>query len=151
MKTAEGPSVLKQLTGKHIASLRRVHYVKPDGTHAETGPLEMTLNDGPTILMTVGPDGDTLLVSEGPWLDPFAGPLSPENRSYIRQVGKWTCFDVTTMEPYASLVGQRISSVETGFDRTGKLRAATVRTGSAAVVIYVEADELVVMFARSEP
>lgn len=58
---------------------------------------------------TSGGDGESLTLDEEPWVDPFLGVLSPENAEFVASSGKRTRFDLSTIEPYAHLIGGRVS------------------------------------------
>jgi hypothetical protein len=137
-------ALLRGLVGRSIARVRRIQYVKPDGQFAQAGPLELTFSDGQVVLMEVGPGGEVLRVSTARWLDPFAEPLSPENRTYVNQVGKWTAFDVTDASPYVALRDQPVVSVVTEETGSGELHAVQLRVPTGTLHIRAESDELVV-------
>jgi hypothetical protein len=135
--------LLRSLVGRNIARLRRIHYVKPDGQFAQAGPLELTFSDGQVVLMEVGPGGEVLRVSAVRWVDPFAEPLSPENRTYVIRFGKWTAFDVTGVSPYVALRDQPLVSVVPEETESGELHAVQVGVLTGTLQIRAEWDELV--------
>ncbi|HEX5404486.1 MAG TPA: hypothetical protein VFX16_19540 [Pseudonocardiaceae bacterium] len=56
----------------------------------DEGSVEFTFGSGATLFCESGPDGETLRTEDAPWVDTFAGPLSPENEEYVRTSGKWS-------------------------------------------------------------
>jgi len=78
-----------------VTRVRRVFYVFDDEVDREFGPVELTFSDGAAVVFDAGADGEALAVRRGAWRDPFAEPLSEANRSFVREHGKWTAFDVS--------------------------------------------------------
>lgn len=134
------------LVGRRVIRIRRVHYVKPDQKTGATGPIEFTFVDAELVLIDVGPDGDGLRLSTGAWHDPFVEPLSAENRAYVEEVGKWTAFDVTADELYASLIGEAVRWVHPGDAAGGSVASLALGFPSSTVDIRAQADELHVRF-----
>jgi len=144
MTTPMSARSLGRMEGRVISTITRVRYVSPDGSVSDTGPMELRLSDGSSAVFDVGPDGETLRVDEGPWQDPFQEPLSPDNRAYVQEVGKWTAFDVTDEYPYSALTGQRLEAVAAQENSLGYPERVSFRTQAATVSVAVGADELVV-------
>ena len=94
------------------------------------------------MLMDVGADGEVMRVSDSSWRDPFAEPLSADNCSYVKRVGRWEAFDVTSEPPYKVLRGHPILAVESEPLPSGGLRAVTLRSAIAVARIEVVADEV---------
>jgi hypothetical protein len=92
--------------------------------------------------LDAGPDGESLAIRRSRWKDPFAEPLSLENRAFVERSGKWTAFDVSNDPLYRELVGQAVSSVEPLLTQTGKVKGATLFTSGGALRSEVEADDL---------
>lgn len=103
---------LSAMVGKTIRSVQRVFYTIGNDVQRNEGPLQLELDDGSAILFQSGSNGQDLVVKPQRWRDPFAGALSPENRQYVEQYGKWSLFDVSEEDPYASLRGNQVNSVQ---------------------------------------
>lgn len=103
---------LERLVGKTIRSVRRVFYTFGEIVQRNEGPLQLEFGDGSVILFQSGSNGQDLVVELEQWRDPFAGKLTPENRTYIEQYGKWSLFDVSDEDPYAGLCGNRVLHVQ---------------------------------------
>jgi hypothetical protein len=101
------------LEGRRVSRLRRVLYVSPDGERNDfDGDLEVSVDGGPTVVLAGAPDGDTMRWEQGEWIDPFAEPLSPENREHVELTGRWVAFDVGAWPGYVHAMGETILSVE---------------------------------------
>jgi hypothetical protein len=84
------PALVALLEGRRVRQLRRVLYVGPDGERNDfDGALEITVDGGTTVLLFGGPRADGMRWEEGRWADPFAEPLSPENRAFVKPAGRW--------------------------------------------------------------
>lgn len=68
------------------------------------GPLELVFDEGGALLL-VAPDGERLVLTPSEWIDPFAPPLSADNREYVNQHGRWVAFDVSTEPGFRTIVG----------------------------------------------
>lgn len=113
-----------------------------DDGHAEQGWLELTMFSGGPVWFDVGRYGEVLNVVWGEWKDPFAEPLSGENREWVEQAGKWTRFDVTNDLPYRLLIGD-VLSVTPEFNRLNDQVAFTLESTSARMYAHTDAaDEL---------
>lgn len=64
------------------------------------------------MLLGNAADGETLRVQMEAWEDPFAGPLSDENRDFVEKSGKWTAFDVSAEGVFAMFIGDVLDTVE---------------------------------------
>jgi hypothetical protein len=79
------------------------------------------------------------------WEDPFAEPLSDENRDFVEKSGKWTAFDVSAEGAFATFIGDVLDTVEPVLAGSGKVTGIILRTGRGGVVrVGVEADDLFV-------
>src|SRR4051812_33569970 len=97
---------LTQVVDHQLLCVRRIFFTHAGKVERGSGPLELRFKDAGTLLFDVGPDGETLVVRDGPWQDPFEpGPLSLENRAWIAEHGKWTSFDVSDELAYNAFVG----------------------------------------------
>jgi hypothetical protein len=122
--------------------MRRVHYVYRGVPDTDFGPLELTF-DGRVVLLDHAADGETLRVRTQAWEDPFAGPLSGENRAFIEESGKWAAFDVSAKGAFAAFIGDVLASVEPVLAGPGKVTGMILRTGGGGVIrVDVDAEEL---------
>lgn len=136
--------ILAGLVGKTIASIRRLFYVFAGRVQSETGPIEVTFSNGSTFLFNVGPDGESLRIEEGHWLDPFQDPLSLENKKFVERSGKVTAFDVSTKRPYDGLIGRTVVDVQPIVGPLNKITGAAFVTEAGAIRITIGADEVLV-------
>jgi len=127
-----------------IRRVRRIHYVYNGRPDTDFGPVELTIGER-SFLFENGADGESLRVTETAWADPFAEPLSTENREFVERSGKWTAFDVSTVGRWAKLIGEPLSDVEAITDDGGKTTGVVLRTEHGGVLrLGVMADELFV-------
>jgi len=132
-----------------VTRVRRVFYVFGDEVDRDSGPVELTFSDGTAVLFDAGADGEALAVRCGEWDDPFAEPLSEENRAFVRDHGKWTAFDVTTEDPPARLVGNPITAYDETRTAAGKLTGVTLHSPAVRLSIETRADELIAAFTTT--
>src|SRR6266545_507381 len=99
--------------GDAISRVCRLRYQVGDEVvpTLDGGAVELTFSSGATLYGESGPDGDSLRVKDTPWVDPFAGPLSPENEEYVRTSGKWVRHDVSGEPPFDDLIGRKVFDV----------------------------------------
>ena len=79
----------------------------------------------------------------GEWTDPFAEPLSPENRDFVARSGKWKAFDVSHESNFGRLIGQRLRDLSL-LTRCGKVIGVELLFESTILRAEVRADELFV-------
>jgi hypothetical protein len=138
------PPSLIDAVGTPIGRVRRIHYVFNGRRDTDFGPVELTIGER-TFLFDNAADGESLRVTETAWADPFAEPLSIENREFVQRSGKWTAFDVSTLGRWAKLIGEPLSDVEAITDDSGKTIGIVLRTeNGGALRLGVMADELFV-------
>lgn len=138
------PPSLIDAVGTPIRRVRRIHYVYDGRPDTDFGPIELTLGDH-FFLLDSDSDGESLRVAETAWVDPFSEPLSPENRVFVQQSGKWAAFDVSTLDRWAKLIGEPLSDVEAISNDAGKTTGVVLRTAhGGALRLAVIADELFV-------
>lgn len=135
---------LSAVEGRVVVQIRRVHYEYQGDVDWGKGPLELTFLDGSSVVFDAAGDGYTLKIRKGPWLDPFAEPLSQENREFVEKHGKWTAFDVSHTSPYETFIGTPISDVDAVRDTSGEVVGAAVHWPVGHLRIEVAGDELFV-------
>jgi hypothetical protein len=136
------PESLIRAIGTPIRRVRRMHYVYSDQPDTDFGPVELTVGEQ-LFLFDNEPDGESLRITGAAWIDPFAEPLSAENREFVARSGKWTAFDVSADRAWASLIGEVLSEVEPIVNSAHKMTGIILRTEHGGVVrLGVEADEL---------
>ena len=127
-----------------IRRVRRIHYVHDGQPDTDVGPVELTIGER-VFLFDNQADGESLRVLEIGWADPFSEPLNAENRRFVQESGKWTAFDVSTIDEWANLIGEPLSGVEAITNDAGKTTGIVLRTGhGGALRLGVMADELFV-------
>jgi hypothetical protein len=142
MKDQDILTVLFELPGHFICKVQRILYVLKGEVAAENGPIEITFTGGPTVLLDAAPDGEALAVRPSAWTDPFADPLSVENREFVERSGKWTAFDVSEQVPYSHLIAEQVSEVIPVRTLDNKIKGATIKTAHCAIHVEIEADEV---------
>ena len=130
--------------GDTVSRVSRLRYQVGDDivSGANEGAVEITLGHGTTLYCESGPDGETIRIQDTPWVDPFAGPLSPENEEYVRTSGKWTKQDVSDEKPFAELIGRRVVDVAPMTGTTGKQYGLVLNVSGYLLALYANADEL---------
>lgn len=95
---------LLQFVGEQLIRMRRIFFSHAGVVERGAGPLELTFGTG-TVLLDVGGDGETLVLQDQPWQDPFEpGPLSAENQTWTAEHGKWTAVEVSGEPAYSIFV-----------------------------------------------
>ncbi len=101
------------LVGRRVTALRRVLFVDPEGVRDDRhGPLEVTTEGHITALLDIGADRASLRWAVGPWQDPLAEPLSPENQAQVDRIGRWVAVAVDDWPGYADVIGRTLLAVE---------------------------------------
>jgi hypothetical protein len=141
----DGVMLEGQLSGlltSAIARVRLINYVQPGG-HRQVGegPIEFTLDNGTVLRLESGSDGESIRLCVGEWTDPFAEPLTPENREFVARSGKWTAFDVSSEKDYSRLIGQTLNNLGLILGN-GKVTGVSLLFGSTSIRAEVDADEL---------
>jgi hypothetical protein len=133
---------MTDVIGSRITRVRRIHYVYRGVPDTDFGPLELTVG-GRVVLLDNAADGETLRVRTQAWKDPFAEPMTGENRAFVEESGKWAAFDVSAQGAFATFIGDVLASVETVLADSGKVTGMILQTERGGVVrVDVEADEL---------
>ena len=136
--------MLSNSTGKTLVGIRRVLYVHKGVVQNGAGPLELTFDDGTSVVLDAGADGESLAVMAGSWIDPFQEPLSEENQLFIESSGKWTAFDMATLDPFSRAIGHAIDQVDDLRSPSEKVVGTCVRLGDVVILANVDSDELLV-------
>ncbi len=136
------PPSLTNALGATVQRVRRVHYVFNGRPDTDFGPVELTIGEQ-VFLFDNAPDGESLRIIEQEWHEPFSEPLSEENQEFVEKSGKWTAFDVSTLGPWAKLIGEPLAGVESITNEDGKTTGILIRTTHGGLVrLGVMADEL---------
>lgn len=133
--------------GKVLASIARVLYEHGGQLDTSDGPVELRFEDGGTLLLDGGSDGETLRTSSSPWRDPFAGQLSAANRAYIQEHGRWTRVDLSNEDAYRDLVGNDVVEMAPLFNEFGRLSGVKLATFDRTMWFVIEGDECHVRWA----
>jgi hypothetical protein len=138
---------LRRMAGRVVLRVRCVYYEFQGSLDRSRGAFELTLDDGSVVVLDSASDGDSLRFDEGPWIDPFDGPLDEVNADFVAKSGKWTAFDVGDDPRFAALIGEKISDVRTIHDAMDKVIGVVFWVGSHDVRAEVRADDLYVTIA----
>jgi hypothetical protein len=135
---------LASYVGDTVSRVSRLRYRVGDQvvSAANEGSVELTFSSGATLFCESGPDGETLRTQDTPWVDPFAGPMSPENEEYVRTSGKWSRYDVSAEQPFADLLGRQVTDIATVTGTSGKRYGLVLNVSGHLLALYVNADEL---------
>jgi hypothetical protein len=133
---------LVKFVGETVTRVCRLRYQVGDRvTSRDDGSVELVFASGATLLCESGSDGDSLRVRDTAWVDPFAGPLSPENEEFVRTSGKWVRHDVSDEPPFHEMINQKIFDIApmTGIRKDIRVAGELVRP---LLAFYAIADEL---------
>jgi hypothetical protein len=135
---------IAKYVGDTVSRVSRLRYQVGDDivSGANEGAVEITFGRGTTLYCEPGPDGDSIRIQDTPWVDSFAGPLSPENEEYVRTSGKWIKQDVSDEQPFADLIGTQVVDVAPITGTTGKQYGLVLNVSGYLLALYVNADEL---------
>lgn len=129
--------------GTAVSSIRRVFYDSGGSVNREEGPIEINFEDGRTLLFEGGGDGQTLVVGDRQWVDPFAPPLSAENLQWVEEVGKWTAYEVDPSDPACRFIGSSIDAFYP-IESFGVIAGVVLESKCGELRILVESDEITV-------
>lgn len=104
-------SRLRSLVGRKVTAITRVFFEHSGTVKTDEGPLQLTLDNGDVVLFESGSNGEDLVIEDNPWIDPFEGKLTSENRDFVATSGKWSLFDVSGFLPYRLLIGPEVRDV----------------------------------------
>ena len=138
---------LQGYTGRTITGIRRMWFEIRGWFDQTVGPLEITFDDGATVVLDAAANGQSLVVKLGPWEDPFEGKMTPENRQFVQSSGKWSAVDVRHESPYVDLVGERLTGVTPISVWKDDITGVIMTIGKHEVRAEVVADNLVVNIA----
>jgi hypothetical protein len=133
--------VLLRFVGRRLERIWRIFYVYATEVERGTGPIELTFEPEGTALLKVGGNGESLVVLEHPWQDPFGDAPSAENEAWIAQHGKWGRFDVSGEDPFSRYVGKTLTSVTSLRAAGGSLCGARLMFDGAVLDFVGVADE----------
>ena len=134
-----------EIVGRTITSVRRIRYVFEGKTEPEGGPIELSFSGDLVVVLDAGSDGETLVVRQGQWLDPFEEPLDKVNADYVASHGKWTAFDLSKEGRYQELIGQSVDAIVPIKLPSGTQNGIVIWIrGGVLLRIEVSADELYV-------
>jgi hypothetical protein len=136
---------IDRLVGLTVISVRRIEYVAKATVGSSGGPFELRFANGEAVTFDAGANGETLSSTMGIWDDPFAEPLSDENRAYVDEVGKWTPIDVTHTEPFARIVGIPILEARQIRNHECRLVGVEIIVEGIIALLRVGSDELSVI------
>jgi hypothetical protein len=132
-----------KFVGETIARVCRLRYQIGDRvTSRDDGSVELVFASGAILLCESGSDGDSVRVRDTAWVDPFAGPLSPENEEFVRTSGKWVRHDVSDEPPFAELINRKVFDIAPMTGSTGKTYGLLVNVSGSLLALYANADEL---------
>src|SRR4051812_24609664 len=94
--------------GDTLSGVRRIHHVHGSTVNRKDGAVEFRFASGRFLFCDSAPDGESITLSDQPWVDPFDGKMTPENMRFVQQSGKLTAFDVSTEGPFATLIGSKV-------------------------------------------
>jgi hypothetical protein len=141
------PFSLDEVAGTRILSAHRVLYRGVDGRYSDYGALELCVG-ARTLLFDGAADGESLRVHDRPWVDPFAEPMSEENRRYVQEHGKWERVDCSAEKPYEDFIGQEITDVIALVNEFGRIAGVRISVRNCSLWFAVDGDESRVYTSR---
>jgi hypothetical protein len=133
---------LTKYVGGVVSRVRQLKYEFGGNIDSEPneGTVELIFEDGSLLLCKSRLDGETVVIGDRPWIDPFAPPLSPENEEFVRTCGKLTRYDVSDTAPFADLIGRKLENIAViaGTKRYGLV----LNVSGYLLALYAGAEEL---------
>ena len=134
-------STAPQLVGREIARVRRLHYVFQDEVNTSDGPIELTFEDGESLLCDAASDW-TLDFYGKAWVEPLREPLSETDKAYVDRYGRWRAYDVTDQPMYRGLVGRTVRQALPQYNELLEMTGLLVRTDESVLDLQIWAGEL---------
>lgn len=130
--------------GDSVARISRLRYEVGGKVTSDPadGAVEIAFAGGGVLFCDTGPDGDSLRLQDSAWIDPFTGPLSPENEEFVRTSGKWVRYDVSTEPQFVDLIGRKLFDIAPMVGSTGRLHGLLLDISGFKFLIYANADEV---------
>ncbi len=127
--------------GKIITKIETVDYCHRGVVYFDDCQLQLTMHDESLIRFLGASDGQTVVISDAPWVDPFAAQETPENNAYIEKHGKWAIFNRSTLAPWCAVVGRKFGNAEILVDADEDARGVTFDFGDLQLSYVVDSDE----------
>jgi hypothetical protein len=140
MAQMDALEILLQFVGRHLVRIWRIFYVYSGDVERGTGPVEFEFDEG-SALLRVGANGESLVVLDHPWQDPFGEPQSAENEAWIAEHGRWARFNVSGESEFSSYIGRTLTSVTALRAAGGNLCGARLVFDGVALDFVGVADE----------
>jgi hypothetical protein len=147
LSSSAGMSVLRKHLGREVVRLRRVWFTHGGAILGSEGPLEITFDDGATLVLDAGADGEALEITTSPWEDPFAEPSPSQNESWVDDHGKWSAYDVSQDGSYQSFVGSRLIFVSAMRTRRGATCGVRLAFDRGVIDFVVSGDDAYVFLS----
>lgn len=135
-------SVLDDHVGQLVTRVRRVFFEVDGGCDRSVGALEISFDDGVSIVFDVAGNGQDISIKPRSWADPFEGKMTAENIEFVRRSGKWTAFDVSVDSPYSSLIGKPLTKQTPIIIEGNGMIGVSMDIGGHTVKAEVVADDL---------
>jgi hypothetical protein len=131
--------LIDELTGRRCTTIRRFRHRLADQAPTETGPIELTWDDG--TLLTLDAKADwSLDLSSRPWIDSYASASESEREALAREVGLW--HEAPIPSTLGRLVGQAVTSTTPEFNEVGELAGLHLAFETLVVRARVVSGEL---------
>jgi hypothetical protein len=137
--------MISESIDKTVSRVDRVLYDFAGNTELEDGALQLSFQEGGVLFLDGGADGESLIVKNCEWVDPFMNAQTQDNREYIERHGKWSLHDVSGTDPFCRLVDKRLDAVKKVYNDNGILCGVGMRFESEWVFFIVAADMSVVV------
>lgn len=138
------------LVGKTILCVKQVLYVVGEIVDYSDCQIQFDFNDGTILRLRCAGDGHSVVATDKAWTDPFAGPLSAENKNFLNQSGKWSIFDISHQPHVNPYLGKRIDQVFSIEDTDGRSRGIMLGINGTYIGYVVDSDEGIVVFDMQE-
>lgn len=113
------------------------------------GPVELTWSDRRCTTIDAAADWK-LVISSGPWRDPFSTASATERLALEREIGLWKPEIPKPDEPLAQLVGRSVTSAQCVVNEVGELTGVDVSFGPITLAAHVSGGEIAIDVSRTK-
>ncbi len=143
MAVDAGLELIQRRLGDEVVGVSRIFYCLGAEVNRSVGPVELEFASGGVLRFDCGSNGERLKVSAHAGQDPFAEPLSDENRRFVETHGKWT--RCTAPRDLRSPHGQVLDCVQPIWRRPEKLVGVVIEfDGAVSLTVEAAFDEVLV-------
>lgn len=126
--------------GHRLVKANRIFFEIQGQLDKSVGALELEF-DNCCLYLHGASDGETLLVDNKSWQDPFKEPLSPENHAFIKKYGKYAKISTNSFE----IMGKVLTQFCLIQNQFGTIAGLELVFENSSIVFLVDCDEYYVM------